>query len=305
MRKGWIGLMVALGLAGGPASAEVLPVSGIYPANADAAAPVRQLVLSRFGGRDGEAVSFAIEDALRSVAINGTAWFDVYADAGPGDATLRGFANLESTTAKVTRKQDVCLEKDDDGNCARKGKEDVECLQQTYYLVPEARLTARDGRTLYALDYNRDTVITVTCPKDKEPPRRRGDIVRELARKVAKAVRRDLAPTQRSDEVRVLEKRTGLSSADGDRFKQALRLSKSDSAGACRTWREIAAANPAHPASLFNAALCSEFEGRDQAARDQYLGLLRLANVAEAKDRLSQIDARARAGRQLAAHAAR
>jgi hypothetical protein len=283
------------------ALAEVLPVQGVYPAQVDAAAPIQRLGIVRFGGRDGETLSFAIEDRLRSVSIDGRPWFQVLPDGGMVDAVMRGTASLEWTTSKVKQKRDVCVEEGDGGKCLRKESRDVDCLSFNYRLAPQIRLVAMDGVLIHADD---EAVYrnVIECPQDENVPSRR-EIVRDLAGRIAAGMRHALAPEERVDAVRVLEKRDGLSKPDGELFKNALRLTKSDRGAACRQWQGIAQANPGQVSTLFNLALCAESAGDDAGARQQYEALLRLANVPQARDRLAAIAARARAADQLADHA--
>lgn len=292
--------LATVALISGEVRAEVLQVGGTYPAGVDAAASVRRLAVMPFGGREGEVLSFAIEDRLRGVAIAGQPWFQVLPEGGGADAVLRGMASLEWTTSKVKQQRDMCIEEDGDGKCKRKEKREVECTAIDYRLVPQLRLIAMDGRLLHS-DGEAESRSVTECPRDKDVVSRR-EIVRDLAGRIAARVRSDLAPEERSESVRVLEKRDGLSKEDGELFKNALRLTKSDAAAACRQWQSIAGTNPGQVSTAFNLALCAESVGDDRTARDRYEALLRGANVYQARDRLGQIEARERGRRQLAAH---
>jgi hypothetical protein len=296
----WICGLAAAAMIAVPAQAEVLRVAGIYPARTDEAAFVQRLAVESLGGRDGPALTFAIEDELNDVIVDQRPWFQVVPNGADADAVLRGFATLDLRTSKVTRNKKVCVEENDKGKCVRKEDRKIDCRQHDYALAPDLRLTARDGRQLYSSAHLSERKSYTVCPDDKAPSR--SSIVRELSANIAKDLRADLAPEDRDDEVRVLEKRDGLSKEDGDRFKEALRLTKSDPAAACRAWGDLARTNPTQIATAFNVALCAEAAGRDGEARSLYERLLSIASVSEARDRLEAIDARARAERQLRVH---
>jgi hypothetical protein len=299
MRKWVCGLLAAVTLAV-PARAEVLRVAGIYPARADEAAFVNRLAVESLGGRDGPALAFAIEDELNDVTVDQRPWFQVVPNGATADAVLRGFASLDVRTSKITRNKKVCVEEDEKGKCVRKEERKIDCRNHEYVLSPDLRLTARDGQPLYSSSHLSERKTVTVCPDDKEPSR--SSIARELSGRIAKSLREDLAPDDRVDDVRVLEKRDGLSRDDGERFKEALRLTKSDPAAACRVWEELAQTNPAQIATAFNVALCAEAAGDDAKARALYDRLLSVGSVSEARDRLKAIDDRERGARQLREH---
>lgn len=296
----WICGLAAAVLVAVPAQAEVLRVAGIYPARADEAAFVNRLAVESLGGRDGPALTFAIEDELNDVIVDQRPWFQVVPNGADADAVLRGFASLDLRTSKITRSKKVCVEENDKGKCVRKEERKIDCRNHDYVLSPDLRLTARDGRQLYSSSHLSERKTYTVCPDDREPSR--SSIARELAGRIAESVRDDIAPEDRADDVRVLENRDGLSREDSDRFKQALRLTKSDPAAACRVWEDLARSNPTQIATAFNVALCAESAGDDAQARALYERLLSMASVSETRDRLKAIDDREEGERQLREH---
>lgn len=296
----WICGLAAAVLVAMPAQAEVLRVAGIYPARADEAAFVNRLAVESLGGRDGPALTFAIEDELNDVIVDQRPWFQVVPNGAGADAVLRGFASLDLRTSKVTRNKKVCVEEDAKGKCVRKEERKIDYRDHEYVLSPDLRLTGRDGQQLYSTSHLSQRKTYTVCPDDKEPSR--SSVARELSGRIAKDLRADIAPDDRVDDVRVLEKRDGLSKEDGERFKEALRLTKSDPTGACRVWQELAQANPTQIATAFNVALCAEAAGDDVQARALYERLLSIASVSEARDRLKAIDDREQGERQLHEH---
>ena len=76
MRSRWVIGLWALGLAGA-ATAETLPVEGVYAAGTDAPSRARSIAIAEFSGRGGERLAFAIDSALRNATIEGRPWFDL------------------------------------------------------------------------------------------------------------------------------------------------------------------------------------------------------------------------------------
>lgn len=304
-RMGWSGLgavLIGLGLAA-QAQAEVLQVSGVYPAASDAAAVLQSIAVERFGGQDGAALSIRIEDALRAVGIDGQRYFNVVPAGLTRDAqgVLRGTATAELEVTSTTRKREKCVKRDQDNKCIEKAKVDVVCFEREIELGLNLRLIGRNGDLLWS-DDRPETVETSYCEDDSSKPPSPETMVRELVDKAAARVRFALAPEFRREAVRVLEDRKGLSRADADRFKLALRLTKSDPAQACREWQAIAAANPNHAASVFNTGLCAESQSDLELAERRYRTasqLSRASAIAQAETRLA---ARSRALAQLEAH---
>jgi len=107
---------------------------------------------------------------------------------------------------------------------------------------------------------------------------------------------------ERQESIRVVEDRKGLSREDGERFKNALRLTKTDPGAACRQWQAIADANPAHGASLFNVGLCDEAAGDLDGAERLYRQAAQLSRAGNIADGLRRIEARRHAARQLETH---
>ncbi len=287
------------------AQAEVLTVEGIYPAASDGAAAMKAVSVESFGGSDGPDLAIRIEDALRGVEIDGQRYFRVLpASARDADGVLRGTAIAEINRQRYTEQRERCVTKDSGGKCTEKRKEDVRCTRRKIELVPNIRLIARDGSLLHA-DDQRESVEDSRCDDNSSQFRSPEDIVRELSNKVAVRLRGALAPAFRRESIRVLEDRKGLSREDGERFKNALRLTKTDGGAACRQWQAIATANPGHAASAFNIGLCDEAAGDLDSAERLYRQAAQLSQASNIAGGLDRIAARRRATRQLAAHAAR
>jgi hypothetical protein len=298
-----------MGLAGallisGAAQAEVLPIQGVYPADRDAAAAMGSIAIEQFGGSDGPDLSIRIGDALQAVTIGGQPYFRVLAGSGGADGILRGTATAEITRSRYTEKRDKCVSKDANGKCTERRKEEVRCTRRTIELVPNVRLIARGGALVHSYSQP-ESVQDSRCEDDSGQIRSQEAIVREFSDRIAARLRDALAPTERRESIRVIEDRKGLSREDGEKFKNALRLTKSDWRSACRQRQAIADANPSHAATVFNIGLCDEAAGDLDSAEKLYRDAAQLSRAGSISDGLRRIDARRRAARQLEAHSRR
>ena len=105
-------------LCASAATAETLPVSGVYPAGNDAAAALGTIAVERFGGVDGQQLSIAVADKLRAVAIDGEPYFRIVPSRSSAetDAVLQGTAGGEAS-----RRDSGTRETGVDGSCRRCG----------------------------------------------------------------------------------------------------------------------------------------------------------------------------------------
>lgn len=282
--------------------AEVLNVAGVYPAGSDGAAAVRSISVERFGGEDGPALALRIEDMLRSVEVQGDPWFRVV-PGGDAEAVMRGTAQAEVYTSSYEGKRERCVKRDDKDKCVERKNVDVDCRRRSVRLVVSLRLIARKGELLFSDDEPEQAEVS-WCEGDSRP-RTVETMVRELTEKVAKRLRTDIAPVWRSEGIRVLEERKGLSKPDVAAFVNALRLTKTDAAAACRQWQAIAVTNPAHAATAFNIGLCAEASGDIADADRLYRAAAQISRTSNIAQGLDRIEARRRADRQVAAHSRR
>lgn len=320
MRWRWVIGLWAIGLAGA-AAAETLPVEGVYAAGTDAPSRARSIAIAEFSGRGGERLAFAIDSALRNATIEGQPWFDLsftapaFGDAytydggagqpvqrGGPDAVLRGIGDVEvRDTDSGSKEVEECVTRDETDRCSERRKVAYPCRERNVTLRPEVRLVSREGELLYAKG---DTLIVSRrfCEDEETTPPVSG-MIEELASRFAAEVRGDLAPTERYENIRVLESRDGIAKADHAAFRAALRLTKNDIAGACRGFAALEAGNPADITILFNIGLCQESAGDLEAAAQVYQRVLAIKpGKAEAEEGLARIASRLRAERQLALH---
>jgi hypothetical protein len=312
---------IAAVLTGHAAQAETLRVEGIYAAETDAPSQARSIALASFDGRGGERVAFAIDEALRGAVIAGQPYFavtfaapdsggsyrydraaDPDAARGGADAVMRGIADVAVRNVdNGTKEVEECVRRDDRDKCLERKKVSYPCRLRTVELRPEVRLVAREGALLYAKG---DTLIASQrfC-EDEGRPSPVETVVQQLAADFAAGVRNDLAPTERAEDIRILESREGIAKADHNAFRAAVRLTKTDPDGACRAFAALEAAYPRDISIQFNLGLCHESKGELAEAAAQYDIVLQLKpGKLEPQEGLSRLASRERAERQLSIH---
>lgn len=315
-----LGAVLAASL-GGAAHAETLPVEGIYAAGTDAPSRARSIALADFPGRSGERLAFAIDSALRGAIIEGRPYFaltftapafgDRYTYDGGADprgggnggveAVMRGIAEATWRDVDAGTKDGEECDKYSGSICISKRKVTYICSARELTFRPEVRLVSRQGEMLYA---KADTLTLSRryCEDERGPPS--GDsMIEELAGRFALAVRLDIAPQYRVDDIRVFEGRDGIAKEDREAFKAAVRLTKTDIAGACRAYSELEARNPGDVSLVFNIGLCHESAGDLEDAAERYRAVLGMKRGRlEAQAGLERIASRLRAERQMELH---
>ncbi|MFN3989243.1 MAG: hypothetical protein ACK4IS_03190 [Erythrobacter sp.] len=319
MKVAWAASVAAAVLASAGVRAETLPVEGLYAAGADAPSRARAIAIAGFAGRGGERVAFAIDTALRGAVVEGRPYFqltlsdsrfgDSYTydrDADPAarpggvDAVMRGIAEVEVRDTDSGQKEvEECAVRDDRGKCTEKKKVFYPCRARNVTLRPEVRLVARDGDLLYA---KRDTLtLSRRFCQDEQASPAVDDMIAEMAGRFAAMLRGDLAPTYRSEDIRLLESRSGIAKADHAAFREALRLTKSDVAAACDAFAALEANNRRDITVLFNIGLCFESADNLERAAEIYEAVLALSpRKPEPAAGLARIASRIRAEAQLA-----
>lgn len=286
-----------------PANAETLPVHGIYPAGSDTAAAVQSIAIEPFGGVQGQALGIALGDELRAVSIEGMPYFRVVpgGSAADAEATLQGALSVERLRRdSYDKEREECVERDEDDKCVKREKRKIPCWEAVARITPTVRLIAADGALLDAFDEPRESAIRY-CRDDKPPSQE--ELIRQLTRALAQDLRSRFAPAERANDIRVMEDRDGLASADRDRFREAVRLTKQDERLACDAFRALEAANGNHSSVLFNIGLCAESAGDLEGAETYYRRALTAnARADYAGAGLRRIDERRRADAQLAEH---
>lgn len=262
---------MAAGLAAAPGSAETIDIAALYPARTPVAAEVGSLVVERFGGRDGRALSFALEGMLAELSVYDQPYFRVVAErsTAPADAVLSGIANavVENQNVEETRKE--CVEEDGNGKCLRKEDVKIKCQRRIVTLNPSLRMARiDDGAIVYQRQIlQRDQIVI--CP-DRSVTRNIPDTVDALIGNVVAEVRLDIAPVYRNDAIRVLEVRKGLDKDQSNRFRDALKATARNPQDACDIWAALDNEVPGQSSIVFNLALCAEQRGELDDALVRY-----------------------------------
>jgi len=275
MSRTWgTAIMTTMALVGvaSAARAEVLAIEGMTPAGSPEFADIQSIAIGRFGGSDGRALAFALEDRLSAVTIFGQDYFDIIGGraAVPSDASLSGHVTAGIEEYETTAKRRRCVERADKDKCVTRKSIRVDCLRRIIDYRAQVRVTRySDGRSIYSESFPESHEQTI-CFGDDENFSSSESVIRTLVAATASAVRADLAPRQYRRDIRILESRKGMTKVESNFFKAAIRMTKSDAAEACRMWDEAAASGQVHISLTFNRGLCAEQRGDLEAALDLY-----------------------------------
>ena len=195
-----------------------------------------------------------------------------------------------------------CLE-EDDGKCVRHRTTFIPCRSTTVQIFPDIRLHDAEGNELFKYA-TRSFVSEDYCEDDSDPPTV-SDLLTRVKRNVARYIRYDLAPYERSLDIRILERRKGMAKADRRPFKDAVRMTKHDPLAACLAFEALEANNAEQASVLFNIGVCKEGEGALDAAESYYMRTV--ANLGEksyTSEALERIGERRKAVEQLGTRSA-
>jgi hypothetical protein len=270
-------LLVASALAwAGAAQAEVLEITGEFPANNREASFLESISVDRFGGSDGSALQIAIERAL------GGSQFELLAgragrDTAEGSISGSISSGVDESTFRKKEKQ--CVEKGEKGKCVREEQVEIRCKRRIIDIKADIRIVRNtDGRILYsqAKPFREE----VEWCRDASPQRTAEDVIEGAIRDIAGSLRGDLVPHVDTYKIRVRESTKGLSKESANKFKELVKLTKRDARGACTGWDAMQAEAAGHPSLLFNLGLCAEQRGDYEKA----LGLYQDAALAGANE---------------------
>lgn len=280
-------IAASCGLA--PAHAETIPVEGVYAARVTLPPDAQRILIDRFGGDLGPDVELALSDTLGRAIIRGEPYFDlitpnalrgglVEVEGNDGttthrplvpDAELRGSVRSEVFERRAEpRKERVCVERNDDGDCTEREEVDVACWELVVRVDPRIVMNSASGERLYSHDASR-TKAQQFCASDDEGPSSL-EMANEIVDEIAQDVRLDLAPTQTRQDIRVMERRRDLRREDRDAFREAVRATKESIEAACAGFDALEVTNPDHVSVLFNIGLCLESGGELDQAADYY-----------------------------------
>ncbi|WP_339689473.1 hypothetical protein [uncultured Parasphingorhabdus sp.] len=254
------------------AQAEVLMIEGMTPASSSEFAEIQSISIGRFGGPDGRALAFELEDSLSAVSIFGQPYFDVIGgpSAVDSDASLSGNVTAGVEQYDTVAKRRRCVKRGEKDKCLTYKDIKVDCLTRKIDFRAQVRATRySDGRSIYTESFPDNREQTV-CLGDDEDFASSESVIRSMISETASAIRDDLAPREYRVEVRILESRKGMTKVEGDFFKAAIKMTKSDATEACRMWDEAAQNGQVHISLAFNRALCAEQRGDLDSALDLY-----------------------------------
>ncbi|WP_417621390.1 hypothetical protein [Parasphingorhabdus sp.] len=261
------------------ANAEVLTIDGMTPAESDGFAEILSVAIGNFGGSDGRSLAFELEDRLSAVTVSGQPYFDVIGgrSAVQSDATLSGQVTAGVDEYKIVAKRNRCVERGTKDKCLTYKDIDVNCLTRVIDFRAQVRGTRySDGRSIYTESFPHKKEQTV-CEGDEEDFAYSESVIRSMLAETADAIRNDLAPRQYRLDVRVLESRKGMTKAQSNLFKAAVKMTKTNPAEACRMWDDAAQNGLSHVSLSFNRALCAEQRGDLDSAMALYDEADRLA----------------------------
>ena len=290
----------ALVAIGAPVAAETLPVTGIYGSGVEISPEIEVVAIERMGGDAGPVLAIELSEALSDATINGRSYFRVIpATSGPiviyhtsaspdaavsaatqddpeaPDAVLRGSVRSEVTDIESSpRTERECVRRDDRGKCVEHRNVSIPCRELRVTLDPRIALIGVDGRQLYS-ESSRWHDAKTYCATDYGTPSA-NDMFSGLLAGLVRRVRLDLAPEQRSQDIRIMESRSNLRRSDRGAFRDAVRLTKNDPLAACLAFEALEAANPTQTSVLFNVGLCRESEGALDAAEVHYRRVLEI-----------------------------
>lgn len=254
--------------ASASAAAETLRVEGIFPAQAREASFLPTIAVGSFDGADGDALADAIERRLATLGADGLPHARLIPPSLRPDGLLTGHTDVAVADRDYSETRQRCIEKKD-GKCVAKEKYRVACVQRTIDFRADLRLMPLTGGGLpYSVRKTRDDRHD-WC-EDSGFPSDVSSVLHGFVESIADDVRLDLAPHAERYTIRVQERRDGLPPAAAARFKQAVRLTKTDAAAACAAFAEVDRMAPDHGSTTFNLALCAEAAGRYAEAEDRY-----------------------------------
>lgn len=298
--------LAAVGLAGA-AQAESVSMTGKFAAPERDVARLRSLGIDRFSGRDGPALSSALERRLSAPVRGGPPHFDIVAVSRRSDGGAEGIVTGSVSTGVQetpwTRTEKKCVEKDG-LKCKREEEVKTPCMRRIVEFAADVRVVSADDRVLYSRELPRRDETT-WC-EGQSPSRTVEATVRGMVGGVADELAGSFAPSVETYSVRFREGTKGLDKEVARRFKVIVRQTQTDLKGACAAWAAMDAEAPNHPSILFDLGLCAEAVG-DYAKADNYyaraapltgrggegeVGLTRIARLVAARE-----DDRARADR--------
>ena len=204
---GKLAAMLALGLSSA-SHAEILSIDGLTPAGSPDFATVGTIAIDRFGGSDGQALAFELEDVLSGVSVFDQSYFDVIGGRSSvdPDATLTGTATTGFNQYEIVEKRRRCVARDADDKCTEHKNIDVDCLKRIIDFRAQVRASSfADGRRIYSRSLPDKHEQTICFGDDQEFSDSENEVRKMVGNAAPRAIRSDLAPRQYRRNIRVLK----------------------------------------------------------------------------------------------------
>jgi hypothetical protein len=263
--RGILGLFAAA-LTVGTAQAEVIEITGEFPASNREASMLGSVAVERIAGQDGPALAIAIERAL-----SGT-HFEVLAGRTGRDTAEGGISGAVSTGVEETpfkKKEKQCTSKDKEGKCLKEEQVEINCRRRVITISADLRVVRNgDGRILYS-DTRRSSDDVSWC-KNERPARSAEDVISAGLQGIAAGFRMEIAPHVETYRIRVRESSKGMPKDAAKQFKALVTLTKRDPRAACAGWDAMYRQIPGNASVVFNLGLCAEQRADYDAALALY-----------------------------------
>ena len=240
--------------------AEVLAIEGMAPAKSPDFVDIQSIAIEGFGGPDGRALAFELEDRLAAISILGQRYFTVIGgrSAVRPDASLSGNVTVAVEEYERVEKRRRCIKRGEKDKCASYKHIEMDCLTRTIDYRAQVRATRyRDGRSIYTESFPSQYEQTI-CFGDDEDFRSSESVIQDMLAETADRIRHDLAPREYHQDIRILESRKDMAKAEAAYFKAAIKMTKSDAEESCRMWEEADRNGLTHVSLSFNRGLCAE-----------------------------------------------
>lgn len=273
-------------------------VQARFPANNPDAAQLRRVAVADFNGPEGDYFASSFEAMVGSAEFDGGRYFTLVDSGSRGHGAEARYAaeygrrvgaegvyfgqlaSANFDNSRYEQTENRCVEKDKDGKCTRKERFVIPCLRRSFRMEVFASLVSvRSSNVVYSTRKSASSE-TSWCRGEAQPISD-DDMANGAMNRILADIRPDIAPYNTVLHATVIEKKDGLSDADGKNFDLAVKSAgKGDMREACRLWGDVAAANPAHPWTAYNLGICAEANGDFSGALARYERARTLAPVA-------------------------
>jgi hypothetical protein len=257
-RAGWVAAAIIAGMTATSALAETATMTGRFPAQYRDAAMLGSLAVERFGGRDGGAVSSAIERALGDGQH-----FDLIGGrraGGRADGSMTGNVSSAVEDSYYKRKEKRCTQRDSNNKCLKEEEVEIRCTRRIANLAADIRIVRNyDGQIVYSV--NKPLRQQIDWCEGQAPSRTADEMIGSMVGEIAGSVRHDITPRIDTYRIRFIEGSKGMPKDQVKRWKDLIKLTQRNLGAACQGFAEMNRVIPNHGSILFNLGLCSEAAG--------------------------------------------